>query len=51
MAGTIYAFIKGLNMEDTAKIASGFALITLADENTVSPKISKESVAEMVSQI
>lgn len=48
MAGTIYAFIRGYDLDTTAKVASGFALITLADEHTVSPKITKEAVAEIV---
>ncbi len=44
MAGTIYAFIKGFDLEDTAKVASRFALLTLADESTVSSKITEEAV-------
>ena len=50
MAGTIYAFLKGFSLDDTAKIATGFALITLADESTVSPNISEEAITKIVAK-
>jgi pseudouridine kinase len=51
MAGTIYAFIKGYGLEETAKVATGFALITLSDENTVNPNISEEAVFAITGSI
>ena len=51
MAGTIYAFIKGYDLEKTARVATGFSLITLGDENTVSSKISEEAVSAIIGTI
>ncbi len=51
MAGTIYAFIRGYDLDQTAKVASAFALITLADESTVSPKISEAELINTLGRI
>jgi pseudouridine kinase len=51
MAGTVYSFIKDFDLDYTAKVASAFSIITLADENTVSPLISEENILDIVSKI
>ncbi len=51
MAGTVYSFIKDFDLDYTAKVASAFSIITLADENTVSPNISEENILDIVSKI
>jgi pseudouridine kinase len=51
MAGTVYSFIKGYDLDYTAKVASAFSIITLADESTVSPNISEENIMDIVKKM
>jgi pseudouridine kinase len=51
MAGTVYSFIKDYDINYTAKIASAFSLITIADENTVSENINEKNINKIVCEI
>ena len=51
MAGVVYSLIKGFDLDYTAKVATAFSLITLADENTVSPSISEMKIMDIASKI
>ncbi|MEI8216049.1 MAG: PfkB family carbohydrate kinase [Eubacteriales bacterium] len=51
MAGVVYSLIKDFDLDYTAKIATAFSLITLADENTVSPGISEMNIMDIAGKM
>jgi pseudouridine kinase len=51
MAGVVYSFINGYDLDRTAQVASGFSFMTLADENTVSSNISELNILDIISKI
>jgi pseudouridine kinase len=51
MAGLVYAYLKGLNIEDTAWIAMAASRLALSSSDTINPNFSEQLLLKTMEEI
>ncbi|MCR2044488.1 PfkB family carbohydrate kinase [Anaerosalibacter massiliensis] len=51
IAGLVYSYLKDFSIDNTIAFATGAAIVTLENENTINPNISSEKIKKRIEEI